>query len=200
MIPLISKESSQIVIPITPKAASVLESSLEIIIESGVAVITFTGQNPTDWTRDALSFPVGQPIPQANFQGGIVSGSPTSFSTDPAALNINIVQDMYSTDLPVTVYGNDANNDTIVSTGNVGISVPGSVSASNVTVPGIGWAVDSATVAYSTEAGHPVATFALAVFGTASIFLRVAYTAYLMIGQQGTGGAGGVGGVVKHPL
>lgn len=193
MISLISKQSGLIEFPVTPVTTTVFQSRpREIIIESGVAVISFGGQNPTDWTRDTLSFPVGKPTPQANFLSGIASGSPASFWTNEPQLSVQIFQDLEPVSFPVIVEGSNQAGP-VVSTGTVTGNVPGLVTLTTGKIPDIGCAVDAATVAYSGQAGRPVVTFALAVFGVSTFLLRVSYTVHIVIGDPGIVVVGGGG-------
>jgi hypothetical protein len=193
VISLISKQSSLIDFPVTSKLTSVvLSRPTEIIIESGVAVISFQGQHPTDWTRDSLSFPVGKATPQAHFLSGIASGSPASIWTDPPQLTIQLFQNFEPVTLSVVAQGSNSAGP-VISTGNATGNVPGLATVTTGNIPAIGCAVDAATVAYSTQAGRPVATFALAVFGVFTFLLRVAYTVHIVLGEPGiVVGGGGV--------
>ena len=157
MISLISKVSSKIEFPVTSNSiGAVHPKQSAVIIESGVAVISFAGLNAFDWTRDVLSIPVGRAIPPANFFSGIASGSPTSFWSVT----------------PIVVDPRNAKNEFAVR---------------------MGCAVDSATVDYSSEAGQPVATFSLAVFGDFTSLLRVSYTVHIVLGEPGIVVAGNAG-------
>lgn len=186
MISLISKESSQIDFPVTSQSITSVQSNRphELIIESGVAVISFRGQNSTDWTRDGLSFPVGKPTQQRNFLSGIASASPASFWTNPSPLSLTPGLSSEIVSGQVTVEGSGPNGP-IFSSGNVSLSVPVPVYGLNGNIPDIGCAVDSATVAYSTQVGQPVANLALAVFGISTFLLRIAYTVHILLGDPG---------------
>lgn len=191
MISLISKQSSMIDLPVTSKLTSVVVSRpTEIIIESGVAVISFQGQNPTDWTRDTLSFPVGKATPQAHFLSGIASGGPASIWTDPPQLTIQLFQNQEPVTLSVVAQGSNSAGP-VISTGNATGTVLGLATVTTGKIPSMGCAVDAATVAYSTEAGRPVVTFALAVFGVFTFLLRVAYTVHIVLGDPGIVAGGG---------
>jgi hypothetical protein len=59
-----------------------------------------------------------------------------------------------------------------------------------------GCAVESASVAYSAALGRPLATLALAVFGSLTTFLGVSYAANIAMGENlavGTIGGGTIG-------
>lgn len=191
MISLISKQSGKIDFPITSRTVSQFQSRPnEVIIESGVAVISFGGQNPTDWTRDTLSFPVGKAVPQQNFLSGIATGGPASIWTSAPPINVAILQNPDPITAPVEVEGSNSAG-VVVSTGNVSLTVPGFVTAAVGNIPDFGCAVDSATVAYSSQAGQPIVTFALAVFGKSTFLLRVAYTVHIVLGEPGIVVVGG---------
>ena len=186
MISLISKQSGLIEFPVTsPGTITVVQNRPhQIIIESGVAAISFAGQNPTDWTRDVLSFPVGKPTSQAHFLSGIACGSPASFWTDSPQLKLEVLQTFEPVTFSVVVEGSNSAGP-VISSGSVSIEVPGLITETTGTIPDIGCAVDSATVAYSSQAGQPVVTFALAVFGVSTFLLRVAYTVHIVLGDPG---------------
>jgi hypothetical protein len=76
----------------------------------------------------------------------------------------------------VSVSGSTTGGDGVSASGTATIDLP-----SFPIPPPFGLAVDSATVAHSTQAGQPVLQLALAVFGRCTAFLRVSYTAHLII-------------------
>jgi hypothetical protein len=131
-------------------------------------VFTLLGTIPHDWTRDTLVFPVGAAGPAEDFMSGIASAAPTSFWTP--------MNNVATADETVGVQGIDNNGQLIQSSGSVGVLVP----------PPVGFAIDSAEVAYSQEAGQPVLTLALAVFGNCAAMLRASYTAYIINGPGGS--------------
>jgi hypothetical protein len=139
-----------------------------VTVETGVVVFTLLGTNPHDWTRDTLVFPVGAAGPAADFISGIASAAPASFWTP--------MNNVATADETVVVQGTDGDNLPIQSSGIVGVLVP----------PPVGFAIDSAEVAYSQEAGQPVLTLALAVFGNCAAMLRASYTAYIINGPVGS--------------
>ncbi len=171
MITLTSRESAQITIQ-GPTTASPIVGTETVIIETGVAVFTLTGTIAHDWTRDSLSFPVAVPCTAGEFGGGIAVASPASFWT-PYALAPQgstagpDVEPVIVQPIPNTQLG-----------------------GALVFIPPLGFAVDAASVAYSSAAGQPILTLALAVFGTSTALLRVSYTAYV-INRRGTVVVGG---------
>jgi hypothetical protein len=171
-IPLISKQAKQIQFhadntPVTP-----LHPALNVTIETGVAVFTFLGTNPNDWTRDTLSFPVGVPGAAAEFTSGMASAGVASFWT-PLKSEPHSPEVTYSA--PVSVGGSTDDGHSVTASGSVEISIP-----SVALPPPLGCAVDSASVSYSAQAGQPVLEVALAVFGVCTAFLRVSYTAFIV--------------------
>lgn len=165
MITLTSKESSQIRLPGPAPALPILGTE-SVIVETGVAVFALVGTHLHDWTRDSLAFAVGVPCAQNEFVRGIASASPASFWT-PYALapqGSTVGPDVE----PVIVQ-----------------SIPNTpLGTALVFIPPLGFAVDSASVSYSSADRQPVLQLALAVFGTSTALLRVSYTAFI-IERQG---------------
>jgi hypothetical protein len=179
MITLISKESHQIKFPGGSIQWHPLPHPLPVTVtvETGVAVFALLGTNPHDWTRDTLVFPVGASGPASDFISGIASAAPTSFWTP---MN-NLVTGTET--ISVTVSGNDSAGRFLQLSGGGTAVIP--------VPPPVGFAIDSAKVAYSTQAGQPVLTLALAVFGNCAAMLRASYTVFV------TNSSGGV--VVDPP-
>ncbi len=175
MVTLISRESHQITFPGGATAGRPPlhpPTTLTVTVETGVAVFTLLGTNPHDWTRDTLAFPVGATGPAADFVSGIASAAPTSFWTP---MNNVATAGGGSQTFPVTVFGNDNNNSPLSLSGQVTVGFPGFQ-----VPPPVGFAIDSAAIAYSQQAGQPVLTLALAVFGNCAAMLRASYTAYII--------------------
>ena len=176
---LISKESQQISFPGgTRRIRPVLPTvDLTVTIETGVVVFTFLGTNPHDWTRDTLTFPVGVAGPIEDFDNGIAAAAPTSFWTP---MN-NVQTAQGGTELvPIFLGGSSSSGDSVEVSGEIDIGLPGSLIP-----PPVGFAIDSAEVAYSDLDGQPVLTLALAVFGNCAAMLRASYTAYLVTRSGG---------------
>jgi hypothetical protein len=180
MVNLISRESHQIKFPggTLPARLPVLPPvTLTVTVETGVVVFTLLGTNPHDWTRDTLAFPVGAAAPSGDFISGIASAAPTSFWTP---MNNVAISGGGQETAPVLVGGTDGNGSPIELSGSATVALPG------VPVPPpVGFAIDAAEVAYSTSAGQPVLTLALAVFGNCAAMLRASYTAYIINGSGG---------------
>jgi hypothetical protein len=164
MITLISKTSSLIQFPGGSQVIGRLPRTLTVTIETGVAVFNLVGTNPHDWTRDTLSFPVGNSIPRGDFVSGMALGHPASFWTPLE--NIQVVGGGSET---VSVQGDDGSG------GWTNVQLPGSL-----VPPPIGYAVDSAVVTLTTGASHAQITLALAVFGNNAAMQRCGYTAYIV--------------------
>jgi hypothetical protein len=186
MITLISKQSQQIQFPGNPSPRPNILPAHTVTVETGVAVFTLLGTNPHDWTRDTLSFPVGAPCPPAEFASGIASASPASFWTPLD----NEVHGPTIFDAPVQVAGVTDDGHRVSASGAAHIIIP-----FEAVPPPFGCAVDSASVAYSSQAGQPVIQLALAVFGNCTALLRVSYTAYIVNNHGGIVIGPGGGGV-----
>ncbi len=190
MISLISKQSNQIKI-VTAQRTTALAGPFDLLIETGVAAISFGGSNPHDWTRDTLSFPVGEKINAHQFVSGIASAGPASFWANPPLLSLGVgIGDLSGS-------GTDSQGNSIFI--EVGQAVTGVGLEGNVV--GLGCAVDSATVAYSGPSGQPVLNLALAVFGQSTFLQRVSYWVFLYINENSTlagGGPGTTGGVLTE--
>jgi hypothetical protein len=172
MIPLISKESQQIQLPGNSGPFTLIHPALTVTVETGVAVIAWTGTNPHDWTRDTLSFPVGVSSPADEFVSGMASASPASFWTP---LKGEPVSPGTSYTIPVEVTGATDDGDGVSAGGQVTIVIPGTPAP-----PPLGCAVDAAVISHSSQAGQPTLQLSLAVFGVCTTLLRVSYTAYLV--------------------
>lgn len=173
MVPLQSKQSKQISFAI-PHGTFGLVIQKSIIVESGVAIISFAGQNPQDWTWDTLSFPVGEPCSETSFLSGIAAASPASFWSPMGTADGTASAVI----LPVGFAGQDSRGNYLSVNGEAKIVGPSCVA------PPIGCAVDSATVSYSLELSQPVATLGLAIFGTSITLLRVSYTVHIVMGEK----------------
>jgi hypothetical protein len=171
MITLTSKESAHITVP-GPAPASPILGTETVLIETGVAVFALTGTIAHDWTRDTLTFPVGVPCPPGAFVRGIAAASPASFWTPYA--------------FPGSTAGPDVEPVLVQQIPNTQLG------GALVFLPPLGFAVDAASVAYSSAAGQPTLTLALAVFGVSTALLRVSYTAYVVT-RQGAVVAGSAG-------
>lgn len=193
MVTLTSKTSAQIKFPGTPSTGVGVElhGSQTVTVETGVAVFALTGTNPHDWTRDTLTFPVGAPCTAADYVSGIAAASPTSFWTP-----MKNIDSSGGGDEPVnlSVSGSTSSGDSVGGSASGSIFVPGSLIP-----PPIGVAIDSATVSYSAQAGQPVITMALAVFGNNCAMLRASYSAFIVTTSGGivVGGGGGTLGAAK---
>ncbi len=168
MVTLISKSSSQIQFPggSTSGGPIVLQRTLTIHIETGVAIFDLEGTNPHDWTRDTLTFPVGPTFAAGSFVGGMALGHPASFWTP-----LKNVQTTGGGDETVSV--TDSSGDT----GWGDVEIPGSL-----VPPPIGYAVDSASLTVPHGGTQAQITLALAVFGNNAAMQRCGYTAYIITG------------------
>lgn len=176
MVALISKEFHQIKFPggSVPGEGPPLnhEVSTTVTVETGVAVFTLLGTNPHDWTRDTLVFPVGAAVPNTEYVSGIASAAPTSFWTP---MNNLATTGGGTENFSVTVSGSDSSGNSVSASGDGTVNIP------NVPIPPpVGFAINSAEVAYSEQAGQPVLTLALAAFGNCAAMLRAAYTVYII--------------------
>lgn len=164
MVELISKASSFVQGPFGLHGTGPLGKRLTITIETGVAVFNLEGTNPHDWTRDTLTFAVGNALSGGQFLSGMGLGHPASFWTPLK-------------NVPIT----GAGSETVSVTGGDGSQDWGSVQIPGSFVPPpIGFAVDSASVALIAGASHAQITLALAVFGNNAAMQRCAYTAYVV--------------------
>lgn len=176
MITLISKESHQIKFPggSSPAEGPPLHhtAALTVTIETGVAVFSLLGTNPHDWTRDTLNIPVGAAGPRAEYVSGIASAAPTSFWTP---MNNLQATGGGSENISVNVTGSDSSGDFVSASGGGSVDFP-----SFPVPPPIGFAIDSAEVAYSDQSGQPLLTLALAAFGNCAALLRASYTVHIV--------------------
>jgi hypothetical protein len=151
MVALISKETHQIKFP----GGSVLadrpplqhEVSTTVTVETGVAVFTLLGTNPHDWTRDTLVFPVGAAGPSTESVSGIASAAPTSFWTP---MNNLETTGGGTENFTVNVSGSDSSGGPVSASGGGVVNIP-----SIPIPPPIGFAIDSAEVTFSEQAGQP---------------------------------------------
>jgi hypothetical protein len=180
MVTLTAKESSKISFPGGTRGGIAIQPVLTVTVETGVAVFNLVGTHEHDWTRDTLSFPVGAPCAAAEFVSGIAAASPCSFWTP---MNNLTSSGGGTSEIPVNVSGTTSGGDSVSSFGSISVSFPGSVIP-----PPIGFAVDSASVSYSAQAGQPVIELALAVFGNNIALVRVSYTAYIVSSKGGETG------------
>jgi hypothetical protein len=187
MITLTAQQSAEITFGASTHHVG-LTTLKSIIMESGLVAFSFAGQLPNDWTRDTLSFPVGQPCAESQFISGIVSASPASFQTafsnqqSPALQNT-----FFEYDGSASI---DLKNAQLYINGTAMLEFPASGGGPS------GCAVESASVAYSAALGRPLATLALAVFGSLTTFLGVSYAANIAMGENlavGTIGGGTIG-------
>ena len=176
---LTSKESHQISFPGGTQHTLPVEPpiNLTVMVETGVVVFTLLGTNPHDWTRDTLSFPVGTTGPAAGFASGIAAAAPTSFWTP---MNNAQTEGGGNEQVPVFLSGSTSGGDSVSVGGSIEVGLPGSI-----VPPPVGFAIDSAEIAYSAQAGQPVLTLALAVFGNCAAMLRASYTAHLITRSGG---------------
>ena len=159
-----------------------LEETLTVTVETGVVIFQLSGTIAHDWTRDTVTFPVGQNT--AGFVSGIASASATSFWTP-----LKHVSGSNGGSETVFVQGSTSSGDSITASGQV--SFPGSLIP-----PPIGVAIDSPTITHS-GTGQPQLTLALAVFGNNTDMLRAEYTAFIVTAQRNDVVSGGTSTTVK---
>jgi hypothetical protein len=176
MVTVTSKSSKQIQFPGGLRRVGPLEETLTVTVETGVVIFQLSGTNAHDWTRDTVTFPVGQNT--SGFVSGIASASATSFWTP--LKNVSGSNDGSET---IFVQGSTGSGDSVSASGQV--SFPGSLIP-----PPIGVAIDSSTITHS-GAAQPQLTLALAVFGDNTDMLRAEYTAFIVTAQSNIVAGGG---------
>ncbi len=169
MVTVTSKSSKQIQFPGGSRHVGPLEETLTVTVETGVVIFLLSGTIAHDWTRDTVTFPVGQNT--SGFVSGIASASTTSFWTP--LKNVSGIDGGSET---VFVQGSTGSGDSVSASGQV--SFPGSFAP-----PPIGVAIDSSTITHS-GTGQPQLTLALAVFGNNTDMLRAEYTAFIVTAQS----------------
>jgi hypothetical protein len=181
MIPLVQKNSSSMTfeafghrLALDPASAP---QSVRVIVETGVAIVNFSGTDPNDWTRDFLTFTVGESVPQNQYLHGLGTAAIASFITPQQPLSISSTEGEVNVALAVTVTGQDG-----LESGTAEGIIP-EFAATGVAggTPSVGCAADAASISYSTADRHPVIRIDLATFGTGTTVLRVSYTAQIMI-------------------